>query len=47
MRVRQVNWEPDEFTLALSHPFLFYPSDRMLRLLLAPRGEVHLCTTSY
>lgn len=46
MRVRQVNREPDEFTLAFSHPFLFHPPDRVFRLFLAPRGEVHLCTAS-
>lgn len=46
-RVRQVDREPDEFTLALSHPFLFHPPDRVFRLFLAPRGEVHLRTASY
>ena len=47
MRVRQVDWKPDEFTLVLPHPFLFHPPDRVFRLLLTPRCDVHFCTASY
>lgn len=46
-RVRQVNREPDELARAVPHPFLLHPPDRMLRLFLAPRGDVHLCAASH
>ena len=47
MRVHQINREPDEFTLVLSHPFPFHPPDRVFRLLFAPRGDVHLRAAPY
>jgi len=46
-RVRQVNGEPDELARVISHPLLFQSPDRMFRLFLAPRSEVHLGAASY